>query len=452
MIRWRREVRVRGSFRPGRRKMKDSQAMSQPKNLKKLTRARMERTGESYTTARKAILTNRPEPVSAQNAAKRTAQSQSAKAQAASAVELPEELPEYPAPDNVQQYDAALWHRVLTQAGVTHPLTGEPLSEALLFGLGGGIGFMLHSFSEAQTFSLALTTRAHPEPFSANLVERSGTKVRIRTTGNAQAAAANLDAGLDAGRAIVVRVSRAALPWINPAEVDPADTIDVAVLGEMDDALLIDAGTDQLELISPEDLAAARAKHKRDKNYCAWVPSRRAPKPDLLRVSVLASLEQATGRMLGSSELPGLPAHYARNFGVAGMRQFAERLSDTTGETGWPRLLASDTLRHEALRQLDQFLSERRFAATDGFRGLFAAFLNEAAQLPELSPLAAHTATYQQLTERWMSFTGGLRQSLTGELDIDALANLGTEVHALADAESSAATALSDTVEKLAGH
>ena len=30
--------------------------MAQPKNLKKLTRERMDRTGESYTTARKHIL------------------------------------------------------------------------------------------------------------------------------------------------------------------------------------------------------------------------------------------------------------------------------------------------------------------------------------------------------------------------------------------------------------
>ena len=35
--------------------------MVQPKNIKKLARERMARTGETYTTARKNILTGKPE-------------------------------------------------------------------------------------------------------------------------------------------------------------------------------------------------------------------------------------------------------------------------------------------------------------------------------------------------------------------------------------------------------
>ena len=43
--------------------------MGQPANLKKQTRQRMERTGESYTTARKNILTDKPEGPRAARAA-----------------------------------------------------------------------------------------------------------------------------------------------------------------------------------------------------------------------------------------------------------------------------------------------------------------------------------------------------------------------------------------------
>ncbi|MCW4464230.1 BtrH N-terminal domain-containing protein [Glutamicibacter sp. MNS18] len=424
--------------------------MSQPKNLKKLTRARMDRTGESYTTARKAILTNRPEPVSAQRAAERqAATSQGRTPTPAQTPAQDTELPEYPAPGNVRQYDAALWHRVLTQAGVLHPLTGQPLSEALLFGLGGGLGFMLHSFSEADSLSLALVTRAHPEPFTATLLERCGAKVRIRTTGNSQAAGANLDAGLDEGRAVVVRVSRAALPWIDQQAVDAADTIDVAVLGELDDALLIDEGTGELQLISPADLATARARHKRDKNFCAWVPSRRAPSPALLATGVLNAIGQASSRMLGTGDLPGLPAHYARNFGVAGLLQFADRLADTSSEAGWAHLLAAPALRADAVRQFEQFFTERRFASADGFRELFADFLTEAAQLPQLAALEAHAAAYRALAERWQAFTTALRASLPNPQESGELEALSQSLRALAEAESAASTALEATASTL---
>lgn len=414
--------------------------MAQPKNLKKLTRARMERTGESYTTARKAILTGNPEPAPAQRPAQRPP--------AQTAPEPEPELPEYPAPHDVVQYDAALWHRVLTQAGVTHPLTNQPLSEALLAGLAGGIGFMLHSFQDAQTTSITLVTRAHPEPYTATLLERCGAKVRIRTTGNAQAAAANLDAGLDAGRAVVVRVTRAALPWVEPASVDPEDTVDVAVLGEIDELLLIDDGAGQLQTISEADLAAARSRHKRDKNYCAWVPSSRTPEAQLLAASALAAVEQSTGRMLGTSDLAGLPIHYARNFGVTGMRQWAERLQDTTGDKGWLRLLAEPGQLRQARTQLERFLTDTRFAARDGLRAQFADFLTEAAALPGLSPLAGRAAGYRRLAARWEEFTAGLLAALSPDLEPAAraasFAELGRQLAELADAEEQAADALAE--------
>ncbi|MDN6298959.1 MAG: hypothetical protein L0J68_01530, partial [Micrococcaceae bacterium] len=118
--------------------------MAQPKQLKKLTRDRMERTGESYTTARKAILDGRPERPSARPAPAGTpGRAGGPAAGPGRPAADPDELPEYPAPAEVTQYDAGLWHRVLTQAGVVHPLTGQPLSEALLAGLAGGIGVMV---------------------------------------------------------------------------------------------------------------------------------------------------------------------------------------------------------------------------------------------------------------------------------------------------------------------
>ncbi|WP_313812802.1 DUF4872 domain-containing protein [Glutamicibacter sp.] len=430
--------------------------MVQPKNLKKLTRERMERTGESYTTARKNIMTNKPEsPKAARAAAARNygkEAAQKAKAPAPAAAAAPkqapkqEELPEYPAPENVMQYDAALWHRVFTQAGVVNPVTGQPFTEAMLAGLAGGIGFMQHSFVDQDEVSVALITRAHPEPYTQNLLTRSGAKLLERTTSSPIRAAEYLDAGLDAGRAVVVRVAVNALPWIDADQVDEADTIDLAVVGDYEDDLLVDDGSGSLNAISPEDLSAARAKRKKEKFWQAWVVSRRSPKSEALAANVLDAISETTARLLGTSQMRGIPAHFAKNFGVAGMRTFAARLRDSEGKTGWAQLFAEDAQREQALEQLAGFLADTRFGGIGGLRGQYADFLDEAAELPGLEALGEHAASYAALAALWIDFS----QLLFAELEPADLFNaLAGALEQIADAEEHSAAALAETVAAL---
>ncbi|OIH86806.1 hypothetical protein BLJ79_02280 [Arthrobacter sp. UCD-GKA] len=414
--------------------------MAQPKNLKKLTRARMDRTGESYTTARKAILSAKPHrPASAQDAADAAAAAQEA------------ELPEYPAPENVLQYDAGLWHRVLTQAGVKHPLTGEPMSEALLAGLAGGIGFMVFTFVYEKTTTATIVTRAHPEPYTANLLARSGAKVMERTTGSARLAADYLDAGLDAGRAVVVRASVAALPWIDADAVEESDSIDLAVVGEHGDDLLIDDGSGSLTPISPEDLAAARSRRKKDKHWQAWIPERTGPDAAALAANVREAIAQTTGRLLGTSELEGIPAHFAKNFGVAGMNNWAERLRDATTKKGWTRIFEDPARLESGLNQILGFLTDTRFGGVGALRGQYADFLAEASALPGLEALGAHAADYAHLAQDWIVFTDLVDPQIQVQERTGHFAVLADQLEVIAAGEERAARALADTLGTLAG-
>ncbi len=414
--------------------------MAQPKNLKKLTRARMDRTGESYTTARKAILSAKPHrPASAQDAADAAAAAQEA------------ELPEYPAPHNVLQYDAGLWHRVLTQAGVRHPLTGEPMSEALLAGLAGGIGFMVFTFVYEDVTTATIVTRAHPEPYTANLLARCGAKAMERTTGSARLAADYLDAGLDAGRAVVVRASVAALPWIDAEAVEDSDSIDLAVVGEHGEDLLIDDGSGSLTPISPEDLAAARSRRKKDKHWQAWIPERTGPDAATLAASVREAVAQTTGRLLGTIELEGIPAHFAKNFGVAGMANWADRLRDTTTKKGWTRIFEDPARLESGLNQILGFLTDTRFGGAGALRGQYADFLTEASGLPGLAALGAHAADYAHLAQDWIVFTDLLDPEIDVRERAGHFAVLADQLEVIAAAEERAAKALADTLSALPG-
>lgn len=413
--------------------------MAQPKNLKKLTRDRMARTGESYTTARKHILSAKPgRPVNALEAAEAAAAAEEA------------ELPEYPAPENVTQYDAALWHRVLTQAGVTHPLTQEPLSEALLAGLAGGIGFMAFTFQYETVTTATVVTRAHPEPYTANLLARCGAKVNERTTGSDRLAADYLDAGLDAGRAVVVRASVAALPWVDGDAVEESDSIDLVVVGEHGDDLLVDDGSGALTPISPEDLAFARAKRKKDKHWQAWVPASTGPSAELLAANVREAVAQTTGRLLGTRELEGIPAHFSKNFGIAGMNNWADRLRDTETKKGWTRIFEDPERLESGLNQVLGFLTDTRFGGVGGLRGQYADFLTEASALPGLEPLAAHAADYAHLAQDWIVFTDLIDPEIDAEQRSSHFATLADQLEVIAQAEEAAATALAQTLADLA--
>ncbi|HET9556455.1 MAG TPA: hypothetical protein VFS70_04895, partial [Actinomycetota bacterium] len=82
--------------------------MTAHKHLKERIRARMARTGESYTTARRQVLNALPPS-------------------------------EYQLLGGLHP-DAHAIAGVLANRGLLHPGTGQPLSEAMVLGVGGGLG------------------------------------------------------------------------------------------------------------------------------------------------------------------------------------------------------------------------------------------------------------------------------------------------------------------------
>src|SRR5688500_206355 len=102
--------------------------MTAHKHFKQLVRSRMTKTGESYSTARRQILRDEPAPKSQAPVAK---------------LHMPGSIP------------ATMALRViLTAAGVNNPSTKKPFTEAMLFGIAGGVGAGVAQFRyEREDFS-----------------------------------------------------------------------------------------------------------------------------------------------------------------------------------------------------------------------------------------------------------------------------------------------------------
>lgn len=90
---------------------REGSTMTQQKHLKQLVRARMQKTGESYATARRLVVRHAPA------------------AKPAGPIHLAGSIPATTA-----------LRAVVSHAGIVDPHTNKPFTEAMLFGIAGGIG------------------------------------------------------------------------------------------------------------------------------------------------------------------------------------------------------------------------------------------------------------------------------------------------------------------------
>lgn len=335
-------------------------------------------------------------------------------------------------------WDSGLWTRVFAASGTINPMTGAPFTEAMLAGLGGGIGFMLFTFEYTEVTTASVVMRFHPGPFVENMLSRSGAAVSIQQTGSARLAQARLDAALETGAPAVVRVVRGQLPW---AEAEPwADmySMDIAVVARDGDAYLVDDGGGRLERISAAALGEARGKRKADKHWQAHVlvdagrDGGTALTPQVLRGAVAQTMEA----LLSDGAPPGIPAGYAKNFGLAGMRSWAAWLKDTSGKRGWARIFADPDRRAGAMSMLHRQLTGKRYSGPGALRPLYAQFLREAAPLADagdgvvLSRWLEAAGEYAKLGAHWTWLAALIELDAGGDF-----AAMSETVAALADAE-----------------
>ena len=123
--------------------------------------------------------------------------------------------------------DTAAFANVLANLGVVAPHTGEPLTEAMVLGVGGGLGagYILWEFESHQFRSRVLTLGfrrqwQYPARWARGTAERLGLHAELHETGGAKGAAAALDAQLERGLPAIV--------WIDAVHARPPPRAGVA--------------------------------------------------------------------------------------------------------------------------------------------------------------------------------------------------------------------------------
>jgi Domain of unknown function (DUF4872)/Butirosin biosynthesis protein H, N-terminal len=337
--------------------------MPTDKDFKRLVRARMGKTGESYTTARAHLRPHRD--------------------------------PGQPAPLQGRHPDTAALARLLAALGVADPATGRPLSEATALGISGGIGVAYFVFEyeeeDLTTFYLGgrLNSYVQKQDATQAALDRLGVPAQVRRTSGPATAERQLRAALDLGRPVIVTVDvarllyRAVPDWL--CGMTPQDVL-VELRGA--EPVLWDLAPAPIPVTWAE-LAEARAGVRSVKHRLVVAEPPEAP-VDLAGAAAAGIADTWAGML----EPP------MRNFGAPGLVKWAELLTSSRDPRGWPRLLAAPGRQFQLLTWLYDWVET---AGTGGgfFRAMYADFLEEAAgplERPELTGLAGD---YRELAAAW---------------------------------------------------
>lgn len=343
--------------------------MTEGKNFKRLVRERMRRTGESYTTARRQVLARAGRERPAWPAAV---------------------VPGYTACGGGEHHDSTLLAHVLDQAGVKAPHTGLPYGEAMLAGLGGGLGFMYAVFEYGEIITMTVVTQHHPEPFLPAALARTAVPYEVKQTGSAKVAERALRAVLDSGRPAVCRVDRARLPW-HPSPMEFGDAYEVAVIGLDGANAHVDDECVRPNLIPFDTLMGAWSRHKKGRHHLLHVTGR--PQEIDLAAAITDAISTTVAHLTG----PVLGHSFDVNFGLSGMRKLVDQLGDQ--KKGWQKKFGTHRRLFTGLTRLHAGL-EIEYGAPGAMRPLYARFLDEAA--PLVSPRLAEAAElYRESGQAW---------------------------------------------------
>ena len=300
---------------------------------------------------------------------------------------------------------------------------GHDVSEEMLLGVGGGVGFIYwHQQGMAPFVGGRANARGEFEPLAG---QRTGVKIEAHTTASASKAERAMREMLERGQPVMVHCDMGYLPYFDFGDTDYHFGGHVVVVCGYDAQAreVLVADRDGLHTVSMEDLEQARGStHPPFPPRHAWYTfdftAKRPPTADEVRQAIA---EQARGML----EPP------IRNFGVPGIRKAAQRVPR------WAEMMDADALRW-ALLNTYLFISPVGGSGGGIFRYMFSRFLREAAGVTGDPRLEESAGEFQRIGERWEELGKWFRRTSEAPEPATLLGECGEVFRELAEMEEGA--------------
>jgi len=298
--------------------------------------------------------------------------------------------------------ETAALKNILAYHGVTASHTGQPFSEAMLLGVGGGlgIGYILWEFKEPAIKALVLGFRnnwQYPVKFMRNLCDRMGVTLSVRETSGKKSAAAHLREALENGRPAIAWVDLAGLPYmLLPKSWSGhwGHVVGVYGIDEERDVVLVDDRSTKPFTVPTGAFAAARARIPSFRNRLMTIDP---PAEIDVEHAILAGIRDCADHLSRPSESFSLPA----------IRKWARLITDAENKKGWLRVFEdrADNKHPKGLFSTLRSIFENAHPIGPGggsLRDMVADFLDEASPVIERPELKDVADLYRAIAAQWV--------------------------------------------------
>lgn len=293
--------------------------------------------------------------------------------------------------------ETATMTNVLAAQGLTAPHTGRPFSEAMIFGIAGGIGcgYILWEFKAYDSAILVMGFQNkwnYTPEYMQKLSDRLGVRATFLETGGAKKAEQDLEEAIHNGRAAISWVDEEGLPYfyLRPMYNGCFGHF-VTVYGMDEEQVYVDDRARNPLVVDRQSFAKARGRIGSYKNRLLLLDSADA-EFDLTAV-IQAGLADCVAYIGGDSQTFAIPVY----------KKWARLMTDTKNKKGWPVVFKEKKGLFSTLRSLHEGI--KLFGTKGGgLRYLYADFLHEAASVVGNPALEAAADHYTALGGRWERF------------------------------------------------
>lgn len=288
--------------------------------------------------------------------------------------------------------------RLLQVSQVENPLTGEPYSEAMLLGVGGGLDFnmILFRFKHLPNPLLIFGFRNHwnqTHIFLENITQKLALNVSFREFSSAAEAQSALQATIQQGKVAIVWVDRAMLPYQGlPDNMQGYFNHQAAVYGR----------DGRLWRLYVDDLSSGLI----DIREKTFTEARASLSQNNFLMMVFNHAEELAGSHLRESITEGIREcaiqlnNPIQSQGISNLETWADKLVHRSDPTGWLQIFRDQTGLFPVMRSIYEAI---KLFGSDGFalRKLYSDFLHETASYLGNPDLNAIAGQYLQLSNQW---------------------------------------------------
>lgn len=285
---------------------------------------------------------------------------------------------------------------ILSLYGATAAHNGQPLSEAMLFGVSGGIGFAYFNFEYEglePTLYIGVGQRYNTRfgQLMDGLYRRLGLETNVRMTKSAQQAEAQLTNDLARELPVILHVDRGNLPYYaEDTEYGDHAIVVLGYDGKGRDYLIADLTRHRLS-ISPPDLSSARESI--DSLSFRSLTLGRPENPIDVTEGIIRGVRQCWNRMLN-------PPHPRTNFGLSGLEKWSEMINNSKARKGWLKVFTPGLHLYVGLHWTYQCIQTLETGG-GAMRGMYADFLAEAEGVVNKPQLGEAAVLYRDLAQQW---------------------------------------------------